>query len=185
MSALPSKKNRKVFESYWARSHAIADLSMLIAADRVTVCNIFPDQACLAGTFHDCGVPVLMQRFPNYCKEMRLEERGCWANLAEEDEKFNADHCVIGFLMAKYWKLPGFICDAICFHHDIARLDDHESRTMVSILQLAMHIYHQEQGIVDPEWARNSSCVLDELGIAEDGLPEMVDVILERYHASE
>ena len=46
-------------------SRAIAQLAMLIAGRRVTVCNIFPDQAYLAGIFHDCGVPVLMQRFPD------------------------------------------------------------------------------------------------------------------------
>ena len=116
---------------------------------------------------------------------MRLEERACWSNLAEEDAKFNADHCVVGYLMAKYWKLPAFICDAIRFHHDISRLDDHESRTMVSILQLAMHLYHYDHGIFDPEWEANSACVLDELGIREDYLPELIDSILENYHASE
>jgi HD-like signal output (HDOD) protein len=181
-SAVPSKHNRRAFEAYWMRSQAIADLAMLVAEERVTVCNIFPDQACLAGIFHDCGVPVLMQRFTTYCKDMHLDEPGCWADLGEEDARFNVDHCVIGYLVGKHWRLPDFICDAIRFHHDITRLDNHESRTMVAILQLAIHIYSMDQRMGNPEWARSSKDVLDELGLSEDSLPELLDIVLERYH---
>lgn len=181
-SALPAKHNRKAFETYWARSQAIADLAMLIAEDRVMVCNIFPDQACLAGIFHDCGVPVLMQRFPTYGKDMRLEESGNWVALAEEDARFNADHCVIGYLVAKHWRLPDFICDAIRFHHDFARIDNHAARSMVAILQLAIHIYTMDQGHNNAEWDSIRGEVLDELGLRDEFLPELIDVILDRYH---
>lgn len=182
-SALPSKHNRKAFEAFWARSQAISELAMLIADERVTVCNIFPDQACLAGIFHDCGVPVLMQRFSTYCKDMRLDEPGGGANLAEEDARFNADHCVIGYLVGKHWKLPDFICDAIRYHHDMARIENHAARTMVAILQLAIHVYFLDQRLADPEWGVVSAEVLDELGLSEETLPEVLDVILEHYHS--
>ena len=181
-SALPAKHNRKAFETYWARSQAIADLAMLIAEDRITVCNIFPDQACLAGIFHDCGVPVLMQRFSTYGKDMRLDEPGSWVNPAEEDARFNADHCVIGYLVAKHWKLPDFICDSIRFHHDFRRIDDHAARTMVAILQFAIQLYSLDQGVSNAEWSQVSAEVLDDLGLREEFLPELVDVILDRYH---
>jgi HD-like signal output (HDOD) protein len=66
------QKNRVVYETFWARSQEIAQLAMLIADERIAVCNLFPDQAYLAGMFHDCGVLLLMQRFPTYCAEMKL-----------------------------------------------------------------------------------------------------------------
>lgn len=181
-SSLPAKHNRKAFEAYWARSQAISELAMLIAEDRVTVCNIFPDQACLAGIFHDCGVPVLMQRFSTYCKDMHLDESGRWADLAEEDARFNADHCVMGYLVGKHWKLPDFICDAIRFHHDINRIENHVSRTMVAILQLAIQFYHMDQRTDNPEWSAVRDAVLDELGLGGDAMLELGDVVLERYH---
>ncbi len=183
-SALPAKHNRKAFEAFWSRSQAISELAMLIAEDRVTVCNIFPDQACLAGVFHDCGVPVLMQRFTTYCKDMRLDEPGRWIDLAEEDRRFNADHCVIGYLVGKHWKLPDFICDAIRHHHEMDRLENHAARTMVAILQLAIHIYHLDRHVDDPEWESIRSDVLDELGLREDTLPELIDIVLEQHHAT-
>ncbi len=176
------KKNRQVYEAFWARSHTIAQLAMLIADERVAVCNIFPDQAYLAGIFHDCGVPLLMQRFPAYCTEMRLGTPGIWTDLADEDRKFNADHCVVGYLVARHWCLPEFICDAIRYHHAMGELGAHEARSMVAILQLAIEIYHVSQHIPNPEWEPVSGDVLPELGLSEDTLPEFIDIVLERFH---
>lgn len=184
-STLPCKHNQKAFEAFWGRSQSIARLAMLIADERISVCNIFPDQAYLAGVFHDCGVPVLMQRFSTYCKTMHLDDPGCWMDLAEEDARFNADHCVVGYLVGRHWKLPDFICDAIRFHHDINRLENHAARTMVAILQLAIHIYCRDQRIENREWASVSAGVHDELGMHESALPEFIDDILEHYHGSE
>lgn len=183
-SSLPAKHNRKAFEAFWIRSRAISELAMLVAEERVTVCNIFPDQAFLAGVFIECGVPVLMQRFSTYCKDMRLEEPGRWADLAEEDRRFNADHCVVGYLMARHWKLPDFICDAIRYHHDLSHLDNLTARTMVAILQLAMHLYHLNLHLPNPEWETVETEVLDELGLREDTLPELIDIVLEQHHAA-
>lgn len=181
-SAFPARHNQKAFEAFWSRSRAISQLAMLIAAERVTVCNIFPDQACLAGVFHDCGVPVLMERFPTYCASMHLDEPGCWINLRDEDARFNADHCVVGYLVGRHWRLPDYICDAIRFHHDMARLNEHAARTMVAILQLAIHAYYRVQRNANPEWEEIAEEVLDELGIHREALPEFMDIVLERYH---
>ena len=181
-AALPAKHNHKAFEAYWTRSQAVSELAMLIAEERISVCNIFPDQACLAGIFHDCGVPVLMRRFPTYCKAMSFDPPWGWADLAEEDACFSADHCVIGYLVGRHWKLPDFICDSIRHHHDINRIGNHEARTMVAILQLAIHIYYLDQRINNPEWLVVRDEVLDELGLGADTLPERVDVILDCYH---
>jgi HD-like signal output (HDOD) protein len=180
--AMPAKHNAKAFEAFWVRSRAIAQLAMLIAEARVSVCNIFPDQAYLAGIFHECGVPVLMQRFTTYCKDMHLDVPGRWADLAEEDRRFNADHCVVGYLVAKHWKLPDFICDAIRYHHDITGMGSHAARTMVAILQLAMQLYYQDQHVDNREWEAVRLEVADELGLHIDALAEFSDEVLEQYH---
>jgi HD-like signal output (HDOD) protein len=178
-------KNPQVYEAFWARSHAVAQLAMLIADDRISVCNIFPDQAYLAGIFHDCGVLLLCQRFSAYCAEMHLGEPGRWVELAEEDKKYNADHCVVGYIVAKHWHLPDFICDAIRYHHHISEIGLHASRTMVAILQLAIEIYYRDQRVDNPEWLRVKSEVLPELGLGEDTLPEFIDIIMERFLAAQ
>lgn len=177
-----NKQNREAYEAFWVRSQAIGQLCMLVAESRVSVCGIPPDQAYLAGMFHDCGVPLLMRRFPTYCAEMQLSEPGRWIELSEEDKKFSADHCVVGYLIAKHWGLPDFICDAIHNHHEIGRIGGQESRSMVAILQMAMHLYYGDQSIPDYEWDNVCEDVLIELGLHDDSLHEFMDIILEQFH---
>lgn len=179
------KKNPRAYEAFWSRSQAVAQLAMLVADDRVAVCNIFPDQAYLAGIFHDCGVPLLMQRFSTYCAEMHLGEPGRWIELAEEDKRFSADHCVVGYIVARHWSLPEFICDAIRYHHDIKQLGLHASRSMVAILQLAIEIYYHDLHIDNPEWPLVEEEVLAEMGLHRDAVPEFIDIVLERFHGQE
>lgn len=175
-------KNRQVYEAFWSRSQRVGQLAMLIADERIAVCSIFPDQAYLAGIFHDCGVPLLMQRFPTYCREMQLGSSSEWVDLADEDRKFNADHCVVGYLVARHWNLPDFICDAIRYHHALDELGEPAARSMVAILLLAVDIHCRDLCTANPEWEAVKDEVMAELGLANDSLPEFVDIVLERFH---
>lgn len=181
MGANKVSRHRKAYERFWSRSQTIAQLAMLIADERVMVCNVFPDQAYLAGIFHDCGVPLLMERFPSYCRAMHLEDGEAWIDLLEEDRKFQADHCVVGYFVARHWHLPEFICEAIRFHHDLPQLVPGDSRSLAAIIQLAIHAYHRYLHLDDPDWARVVDDVQEELGIHADDLPEYLDVLLERF----
>ena len=181
MGANKVSKHRKAYERFWSRSQTIAQLAMLIADERVMVCNVFPDQAYLAGIFHDCGVPLLMERFPSYCRAMHLEENDTWIDLLEEDKKYQADHCVVGYFVARHWHLPEFICEAIRFHHDLPQLVPGDSRSLAAIIQLAIHAYHRVQHLDDPDWQRVAADVQEELGIHADSMPEYLDELLERF----
>ncbi len=176
------KKNKQVYEAFWSRSQRVAQLAMLVADERIAVCNIFPDHAYLAGIFHDCGVPLLMQRFPSYCNAMGLSEPGRWVDLTEEDRKFNAEHCVVGYLVARHWHLPEFICDAIRFHHVLGDLPEHRARSMAAILQLAFEMHYRDMRLPNPEWEGVSHEVLAELGLSDETLPEFIDIVNERFH---
>ncbi len=176
-----SDSKRKAFDIFWTRSQEVAQLAALIAADRVSICNVFPDQAYMAGIFHECGVPVLMMRFPDYCKALKLENTCCWPNLAEEDERFGVDHCSIGYIVARHWNLPDFVCAAIQYHHEMPRGELGAAMTLVAILQLAIHFYHRITRIDDPLWPKIRGEVLNELGIHVDGEQEYFDEISEQF----
>jgi len=174
-------KNRRAFEVFWSRSHAIAQMAAIIAEDRVSICNVFPDQAYLAGMFHECGVPVLMLRFPQYCEALRLEDATCWPNLAEEDVRFDVDHCTAGYLVARHWGLPDFVCAAIRCHHDLP--DEHigAAATLVAIIQVAGHFYHRLHHVDDPLWGKLGQRVLAELGFDPGEELDYFDLISARY----
>jgi len=159
----------------------VAQIAALIAADRVSVCNIFPDQAYMAGIFHESGVPVLMQRFPDYCDKLHLDQSTCWPDMAEEDANFNVDHCSIGYLMARHWKLPDFICLAIMYHHEMPREELGAVRTLVAILQLATSFYHRTTHTEHTLWWKIRKDVLAELGISLDGEQAYYEEIIEKF----
>ncbi len=172
--------NEAAYQKFWDRSHDIATLSSIIAAKQLSACNISPDQAYMAGLFHECGVPILMQRFPEYCKAFRLGEGQNWPDFREEDRRFNTDHTVVGYLVAKYWHLPDFICQAVRYHHDHLHTE-HAALTMVSILQLARHVHHRLAGVTDVQWHLFKDLVLDELGLSEEGLVEYEEDVQEIF----
>ena len=74
------------------------------------------------------------------------------------------------------------LCDEWHAHHAIGELGVHAARSMVAILQLAIEIYYRGQRVPNPEWDQIKGDVLAELGLSEDGFPEFVDIILERFH---
>jgi HD-like signal output (HDOD) protein len=178
-----SNKTRKAFEIFWTRAQEVAQLAAMIAGDRVSICNVFPDQAYMAGIFHECGVPVLMLRFPDYCKALHLENACCWPNLAEEDARFQVDHCSVGYIVAKHWALPEFVCAAIQYHHDLPRDELGAACTLVAIIQLASHFYHRIGAVDDPLWPKLRLGVLNELGLHADSEQEYFDEISERFLA--
>jgi HD-like signal output (HDOD) protein len=175
-------KARRAFEVFWNRAHEIAQMAAIVAEDRVSICNVFPDQAYLAGIFHECGVPVLMLRFPQYCDKLHLDDATCWPDLSAEDEKFDVDHCSVGYLMARHWGLPDFVCDAVRFHHDLPEEKTvGASVTLVAIIQLASHFYHQLHHVADPLWDMIGPRVLSELGLGLDEEKDYFEQITGRF----
>ena len=171
--------NAEVFVRFWDHAADIASLAAAIAKKLRSVCNIFPDQAYAAGLFMDCGVPVLMQRFPEYCQAYRNNYMSGWPNLLEEDQKVDCSHTAIGYFIAKHWRLPDFIAISIRDHHD-AVPHGYAMRTMSSILLMAMHLRTlHHKWAPDPEWLLYQDIVLEELGLSVEGLPEFEDEILE------
>lgn len=176
-----SDKTRNAYAVFWTRSQEIAALAAIIAKDRVSICNVFPDQAYMAGIFHECGVPILMQRFPDYCQELQFNKTSCWPTLAEEDARYQVDHCSIGYIVARHWALPEFICAAIRYHYEIPRDEVSAACALVAIIQLAGNFYLRLNNVEDPLWATLRSEVLKELGLDAEGEQEYFEEISERF----
>lgn len=172
--------NELVYEKFWERAEEIAVLSSIIANKQISSCNIAMDQAYMAGLFHECGVPILMQRFPDYCEVFRLNQGNNWPDFREEDLLFDTDHAVVGFLVAKHWKLPDFICQAVRYYHERLSVE-HSALTLVSILQMARHLHNRLHLVDDPEWQGIRESVLEEIGVAENGSEEFSEEILEIF----
>jgi len=73
-------------------------------------------EAYMAGLFHDCGMPMLAQRFNGYFQWMADARKNGIDALEYEEEMMRTNHCVIGGFVAKAWQLPENVRGAIAFH---------------------------------------------------------------------
>lgn len=166
-------------DAFWDRANDIAILCSLIARRQRDVLRVPPEHAHMAGLFHDCGVPILMQRFAGYCSGIARS----WPDLAAEDARHNTSHAVVGYLMAKNWKLPEPVCQAIRHHHDPGQALAAET-PLIALLLMATHLRDLFCGYGDTEWSELEPAVLAELGISPLAKNEFTDEILNQFQES-
>lgn len=138
------------------------------------------DEAYAMGLFHDCGVPLMLKRFPNYMAV--LEEAYASASpecrvVDTENRVFNTNHAVVGYYTAKSWRLPVHVTDVIANHHNALAIFSNESsgdpqlKNLLAILKMAEHICASYRVLgnqaVDQEWSCIGPLVLDHIGLTE------------------
>lgn len=145
-----------------------------------------PDEAYSLGLFHDCGIPLMLMRYPNY---LDVLEKGYQASdkrvIDVENEEYKTDHSVLGYYTAKTWKLSEHISEVISYHHCVGKIFGHDrkSRTqkkdLLLILKISEHICGSYRVLgsssVDHEWQRIGEELLDYGGLVEDDILNMAD----------
>jgi HD-like signal output (HDOD) protein len=162
---------------FWDTAQDVA-MTCLTLAKRIGAQAV--DEAYALGLFHDCGVPLMLKRFPNYMTV--LEE--AYANAGPdcrvvdtENNAFNTNHAVVGYYTAKSWRLPEHVTDAIANHHNaLAIFSDESSRNpqlknLLAILKMAEHIGSSYRVLgnqtEDHEWNAIGHLVLDYVGLSD------------------
>ena len=138
------------------------------------------DEAYALGLFHDCGVPLMLKRFPNYMTvlEQAYANAGPDCRVVDtENNAFNTNHAVVGYYTAKSWRLPEHVTDAIANHHNaLAVFSDESSRNpqlknLLAILKMAEHICSSYRVLgnqsADHEWNAIGHLVLDYVGLSD------------------
>jgi HD-like signal output (HDOD) protein len=173
----------KFYPWFWERANEIAGYAGAIAWKQRSVCNIFPEHAHLAALFMDCGVPILIRHIDKYEYAFITAKGYVWPNVPAEDDRFRTDHAVVGYLAARHWKLPKFVCEAVRWHHDPVNVND-RAATLVAILQMAMHLYNVHSMNDDGDWDGLRDRALEEIGVAADGAREFEEEIVDRLRGA-
>ena len=133
------------------------------------------DKAYLLGLFRDCGMPILLQRYPKYAEVLREAEKKPEQSLTDiEDAHLKTDHAVVGALMSRHWHLPEEIGTIILNHHRTRELFggaagtltavEDNIRTVIAVLAMVDCICHRlRKGKDSPEWAAIGEAVLAHL----------------------
>ena len=175
-----TKAGQVDMENFWDASAKVAMMTSHIAEQ---LPGMNRDEAYTFGLFQNCGIPILMQRFPDYKKTFGLAERSMDRKLTEiEDERYHTNHATVGYLLAKNWNLPNTLSSAIRFHHEYDLLAESQSllpvegQHLVALALLAERAIQLHSGLPDSaEWHKGGQIALQHLGLSTGEFGEIVE----------
>lgn len=171
-NSFPASAN---LERFWDASARIANLSGWLA-QHLRLPGLMAEDAYTFGLFRDCGIPILLRRFPNYRAALAAANRdGARSFIEVEETELPTNHAMVGCILSQSWWLPEEICLAIRNHHDLAALASSgsrlpmPSRRLIAISQLAEHIVQQQLGLsITREWPKLGEACLQILDLNDE-----------------
>jgi HD-like signal output (HDOD) protein len=168
-------------KEFWSNSTDVANVCVQIGNQLKQA--ISKDILFSLGLFHDCGIPIMAIKHPEYHKTFtRALKFPTHSITTIEDATYKANHATIGYYVATSWRLPKDICQLILAHHERDFLDNPFSRILkfyFSILKMAENIVHQKRYQKDTtDWTFLKKKVLSLLVLTES---EYSDIL----HSSE
>jgi len=172
----------KVMTRFWDSATDVARACELVA-QRLRYNH--PDMAYMLGLFHNAGIPLLMQLFPDYpqviAESYLLEEHRI---VDCENKHYTCNHAVVSFYAARSWKLPPLLCKVIAEHHSAVDIFTEKDRTdpdekyLLAILKMGEHLAGLSMAIgnndEDLEWQQIEDVVLEYLGLSSVDYDDLV-----------
>lgn len=166
-------------ERFWDTAEKVA----LICADLARCLRaIPPDEAYTFGLFHDCGIPLLMCRHPDYREALAKANHGEGDSFTRIEERcVGTHHGAVGYFVAHSWHLPDETCKAILWHHDLEVFDAQAGMPdkvlgYIGLMHLAEHIHHRRmRSVEDVEWLRFRDKVLAYFGLSEEDYLDLIE----------
>ncbi|MFO7788809.1 MAG: HDOD domain-containing protein [Halospina sp.] len=166
---------------FWDTATDIAQVSAHVAR-AIGAKN--PDESYAVGLFHNAGIPLMMERFPDYDEVMMESYARDEPRLIDvENRLLSTNHAVVGYYVAKSWNLPRHLCEVIAEHHNVQQVfaqtgtRAQERKTLLATLKIAEHVCGNfsilGQQEVDHEWQRLEQDVLIHTGLTQYDLEEM------------
>lgn len=158
-----------VVEALWSASAQAAELTY--AAARHTSFKALADTAYLAALIQDAGIAVVLKRSPEHIDVLRARGAALEAGARALDALSGTDHAAAGFLVARNWKLPADVCEAIRAHHDprgASRLNDAPKR-----VAMLLAVGRRLRDGMSPDWIDWADMVSAELALDEANLDEL------------
>lgn len=169
-------------ERFWDSAEKVASVATYLSGK---VPGVPKDMAYMYGLFRDCGIPIMLHKFPEYSKTLIKANMGSKLDFTLiEDESHDTNHATIGYLLAKSWSLPDSICQAVLNHHEISILHSNEEfsaevRGLIAIIRFAEFLCDSRELRDNHEWEASGSIVLSYLGISDDEFNDIKEEVLQ------
>lgn len=179
-----SDEVHKAMAHFWDAATDVARACSLVAR-RLRVND--PDMAYMLGLFHNVGIPLLMQRFPDYPRTIvgsYLLEKGNRI-VDVENEQYATNHAVVSFYAARSWKLPEILCRVIAEHHSAIEIFSDKDKTnpdeklYLAILKIGEHLAGLSRTLGnnehDREWEQIGERILEYVGLSEFDYDDLIN----------
>jgi HD-like signal output (HDOD) protein len=164
-----------MMQHFWDESTRMATTADDLAPH---IAGIDGDIAHTYALFRDCGMAVMIGKFPNYEQlvDINAGKPGMTLLLAEEAH-YRFNHGRVGYALGNSWLLPEFLCNAILLHHDIERFTSAHCDTASAEARLVAFGMLVEQvaalrdhGGLVPDWIPSELFVLRSLGLTPEDI---------------
>ncbi len=159
-------------ERYWKTSMATSLISALVCRETARGDS---GVACTFGLFRDCGMPVMLQKFPIYADIFDGSALTPGEPVLEvESERYTTNHARVGAQLARNWHLPESLCYAILHHHDVLYADEILAQAeagalaLIAIGLVAEQLYCEATGALCHEWSLAGEWALFELDLTQE-----------------
>lgn len=182
----------KALEAFWSASDDDAVVAAFLAKT-LKLCK--PDLAYMVGLFHDCGIPLLMQKHKNYLKVLhKIYGQNQHGFTVVENHLFKTNHTAAGYFLAKSWKIPRVVCDVIKQHHNVDLMNESfsgarsELVSLLAIQKMAEQITQEYRVIGNSqeshEWPLIKENLFEYLGLCELDFEDLKERAMEVVQAS-
>jgi HD-like signal output (HDOD) protein len=101
-------------ERFWDSAEKVASIN-------AHICSLLPrvprEECYTFGLFRDSGIPMLMQRFPDYRETLRIAAVDPRPMTKVEEERHGTSHAAVGHVIGRVWGLSDTVRAAILHHH--------------------------------------------------------------------
>lgn len=174
-------------ESYWRHSLAAGCCCRILARRIRSRGFVDPDAAFSSGLLHDIGKMVVSCFLPDEHSQLMQERKSDHTTVDYEIEErvLGYTHAQIGGFLAKQWKLPQRLGDAITFHHH-PQLNDSED-PLVYLVHFGNYLAKKTFYNADNTYLIGSlqPGVMEYLQVSDDDLGNFNEVLREEYLKAE
>ncbi len=163
-------------ERFWDSASDVAKANVFVA--HKLDLRIPTEDLYAIGLFHDCGIPVLAMKYPDY-QDVLIKANSNYEipMTIIEDQHYGVNHTAVGYAIADSWDLPESICQSILQNHerDIWEVcSDTLLLQSVAVLKISENIIDRlRRQCENPDWSHHRDGIFTTLQINDTTLLEL------------
>jgi HD-like signal output (HDOD) protein len=168
-------------DRFWDASTKVAIISSYLSSRLSYIAfehmrrEVNKDEAYTYGLFQDCGIAIMLMKYPDYKQTLNLANNDAEQKFTEiEDAQYKQNHANIGSVLAHSWGLPQSMYEAIHCHHEHKLLAENKCPVTVSgkdyiaLALMAERVIQLISGLNRScEWQKGEQWVMQHFGINE------------------